>query len=365
VYDAQDSLVAEVKGVGDDAPSVKRVPPPGVLESDARLLNELGKRYRAATGSAVKSDAGDAGTFARWCYEHRGLFTLSAALWDIPIEDAKKEKDGGKKGAGQEDDDAPKEGSDDPKAEGDAKEGGAENDDASAPAEPEPKALPDEASKADDETKTDDAQNDDSKKEDPKRAKDDAPKPSDDAKRLEWIDSAGPEESWRFLPWKPFEHPELGPVEIGGLAPFARLEPPPAEGGAIAAKHAEWFLTLGALLPRVTLAECTRETLGEGVQRVTAVIQNDGFLPLLSRSGRRAEAIRPAKVRLLLPDAGVRLGGRAQELLDDLPGSGGRKEYTWLVQGPAEMEIAVTVESTHAGSATRVAEPKDTGGSKR
>jgi hypothetical protein len=91
---------------------------------------------------------------------------------------------------------------------------------------------------------------------------------------------------------------------------------------------------------------------------VTAVIENDSYLPLLSRSARRTETIRPAKVKLVLPEAGKRLGGNVQELLYDLQGSGGRKEYQWLVQGPDAMEIAVSVETTHAGTATKKAEEK-------
>lgn len=349
VYDAQDSLAAELKGVGDDAPFVKRVPPPGVLESDAKLLNELGKRYRKAVEGAPKSEAGDKGTFARWCYEQRGLFTLSAALWDIPLEepkgDKKPEKKDGEKGETEGAGAEPKAGAD---AEGDATKA-EQKDDA--------KAEETKDAKQDDEKEGKDAKGDKDKK------KDDEPKPGDDAKRLKWIDAAGAEESWRFLPWTPFEHPELGPVEIGGLAPYARLEPPASVSGALARAHLAWFLTLGELLPRVRVAECTRETLGEGVVRVTAVLQNDAFLPFLSRSARRTETTRPAKIRLVLPAAGKLLGGAPQELLSDLPGSGGRKETTWLVQGPAALEIAlmdiaVSVESTHAGTDTRKAEEK-------
>ncbi len=67
---------------------------------------------------------------------------------------------------------------------------------------------------------------------------------------------------------------------------------------------------------------------------------------------------RAAKVTLVLPAAGKRLGGGAQELLYDLPGSGGRAEYSWLVQGSEAMEIAVKVESTHAGTVTSKAAEK-------
>jgi hypothetical protein len=333
-YDDQDTLVAEVKGVGDDAPNVKRIPPEGVLESDAKVLNELGKRYRKATEGAAKAEGNDKGTFARWCYEQRGLLVLSAALWEIPLEEKKEDK----------------------KEEKESKDGasadGAEKAEAPAEGEKKPEAPKEEEAKGEDDKKGD-------KKKDGKDGKkDDEPKPSDDAKRLKWIDAAGAEEAWRFVAWSPFEHPELGPVEIGGLAPYARLEPPAAESGVIAQKHLAWFLTLGELLPRVRIAECTREKLGEGLQRVTAVIENDSYLPFLSRSARRTETTRPAKVTLVLPQAGKRLGGGVQELLYDLPGSGGRMEYNWLVQGPEAMEIAVTVETTHAGTVTSQAAEK-------
>ncbi|MEQ1894670.1 MAG: hypothetical protein ABL998_19180, partial [Planctomycetota bacterium] len=188
--------------------------------------------------------------------------------------------------------------------------------------------------------------------------KKDEPKPAEDAKRLKWIDAKGASEAWRFTPWTAFEHPELGAVEIGGLAPFARLEPPAEESGEIATKHFDWFVTLGELVPRVTLSECTREKLGDGLWRVTAVLQNDAYLPLLTRSARRTETLRPAKVALVLPSAAKLVAGNPQELCSELPGTGGRKEYEWLVSGPDAMELAVRVETDHAGNVLQAAEVK-------
>jgi hypothetical protein len=89
---------------------------------------------------------------------------------------------------------------------------------------------------------------------------------------------------------------------------------------------------------------------------VRAVVANEGFLPLLSRSARRTETTRPARVRLVLPEAGTLVAGERQTLVADLPGSGGREELTWLVHGPAGMEIAVEVDTDHAGKAVRAAE---------
>jgi len=338
VYDAQDSLVGDVKSVGDDAPAVKRVPPEGVLESDAKLLGELAKRYREATGAKANAEGSERGTFSRWCYEHRGLLTLSTALWELPLEEPKKEGDAKE---GEKKDGAPAEGEEKP-----------DENAAEKPSETPAEAAPPAGGRGG------------------RRGrgegggagvggiKKDEPKPAEDAKRLKWIDAKGASEAWRFTPWAPFEHPELGPVEIGGLAPYARLEPPADESGEIARKHFDWFVTLGQELPRVELAECEREKLGDGLWRVTAVLQNDAYLPLLTRSARRSETIRPAKVVLVLPTAAKLVAGSPQELCSDLPGSGGRKEYTWLVQGPDAMELAVRVETDHAGHVLRKAEVK-------
>ncbi len=307
VYDGHDNLVEKPKSVADDAAPVKRVPPYGVLESDAELLEEIGREYREQTKNEAKGDGEDAGTFARWCYDHRGLVTLSAVLWNLPDEAP----------AADEDADA---------AEGDD---GAVTEEAAAD-----EAAP--AEEEDDEVSESDA------------------KPSDDAKHLLWIDGAG--ESWRFVDWTPFDHPELGSVEIGGFAPFARSEPPQDAWTKIADAHFDWFQGLGELLPRIELVECEREKLGTGVWKVTATLTNDAYLPLLSRSMQRTRTTRPAKVSLVLPDGATLLSGNTQELVRDLAGSGGRAEFEWLVHGPDGMELGVSVDSDHAGRAFRKAE---------
>ncbi len=300
VFDGWDDLVEKPKSVGDDAPAVKLVPPAGLLESDAKQVEELGRRYREATENKTKGTSPTEGTFARWCYEHRGIVTLGAVLWDLPTEAPKSE---------------------------------------AKPEEAKPADAPAEEKKEIE------------KKEGEKK---DEREPSEDAKHLKWIDATG--ETWRFVPWTSFTHPELGAVEIGGFAPYARLEPPEKERGPIADRHFGFLLGLGAVLPRATLAECEREALGGDLWRVRAVVANDGFLPLFSKSAQRTQTTRPARVRLILPEAAVLVAGEVQTLVSDLPGSGGRKEILWLVHGPAAMEIGVEVDSDHAGKAFRKAE---------
>jgi hypothetical protein len=315
-YGMQDNLVEKPKSVADNAPRVKLLPPEGTLESDAALYAEIGKHYKQITQNTTKGDNDDHGSFQAWCLQQRGLWTLDCALWSIPLDDASTKKDDAKKDEGKHDD-----------AKKDEQEG--KGDSASADRAAREKSKDGGASPA-------------------KSKDDDKPVPSDDAKRLRWID-ANKSESWRFIPWKPFQHPDVGAVEIGGFAPFGTIEPPEAERIKIAQSQFEFVLTLGDLLPRVKVESCVAKDLFNGLWEVKAAIVNDALLPLLSASARRSLAVRPARVTIRVSSGAQLLAGKKQELVWDLPGSGGRKEFRWLVSGTAPSAIRVEIDTDHAG----------------
>lgn len=280
IYDGLDNLVEAPETVPDDARGDHRVPPPGVLESDAVVLARIAERYREITESEATGDESDAGTFARWCYEHRGLMTLSLVPWSVPEVKAETTK---------------------------GKEEGAE--------EEEAKEL------------------------------------SDAAKLLAGLDATG--EAWRFITWRPFEHPDLGPVEIGGLAPFAEILPPMNQRREIANDQARFLASLGDLPARLEVAKFTRKDLGGGVWEVEAVIRNHAVLPLQTAAARRSRTIRPARVRLEIPSTRMLLSGQIQELLSELPGVDGKQTFTWLVRAPGGHDIGLSLDSDHAGSVRR------------
>jgi hypothetical protein len=322
-YDGIDALV-------DPPSAVNGVPSEGVLESDAKIYAELGKRYRDATGNAAKSVSNQAGSFQRWCYEQRGILALAAVLWECPKEAAKVE---------------------------------AKDEDANSPAEAPPPgdAPPAEAPS----TEAPSTEAPSTEKDAPGATAADEPKkperePSDDAKRLDWIDSL-PSEAWRFLAWTPFDHPELGAVEIGGFAPYARMLPPQDARAGIELEHFEFLLGLVSALPKLEVAELELEALGSGgdagdrLVRVKAAIENGGLLASLSHSGERAR-MRPGNVRLVLPGAGRLVAGRALVRLERLRGAGGRQELEWLVSGPPGMEVGVEVDSARLGLVRKTAE---------
>jgi len=294
-YGAQDNLVEKPKTAKDEGGR-------GVLtatpESDGALLAEIGKRYGEVTQSKAKGGDDAAGSFQAWCELQRGLWCLDIAPWSLPLDtEAPKKADsapapvpGGEGEAPKDAQEKPKEKSKDKKAERE---------------------------------------------------------PSDDAKRLRWVDAKG--ESARFVPWKSFAHPELGPVEIGGFAPYALIEPPAAERAELEGKQVEFLTGLGALLPRVALVDVTAKDLG-GVWKVEAVLQVDALLPLTSTAGRRTGALRPLRVELVLPAQGRLLAGDKQTLVRELAGSGGRRELTWLVAGVPPSSISIAVDSDACGT---------------
>jgi hypothetical protein len=296
VYGEQDDFSGKPKTAKDDAPFAKRLPPEGLPETDAALLEELGKRHKKLAKVHGENEGDDAGTFQAWCRYDRGIWTASLALWSIPLDSKGK-----------------------------------------APPEPPP-AEPPKGEKKEGEKK------------------DDEPKPSDDAKRLLWVDEKG--ETARFLPWKKFAHPELGEVEIGGWAPYAKAEPPESERDAIAAGELDFLVSASDVLPRVRTSECTAVDLGGGVWQIDAAVVNEALLPLASVAGRRSDVVRPARVSIALPKEARLVAGEREQLVRDLPGSGGRKELRWLVLGAAPSTLAVEVDSDYAGASRTVPEVK-------
>jgi hypothetical protein len=320
-YGTLDDLVDKTKSVADNAPAQKRIPPAGWLESDANLLGELSKRYGEITSNKTKGRGVEDGSFQAWAYQHRGLWSLSISLWDMPTEVKKKEGEaaGAEKPAGD-------------KPPGEKPEGG----DAAKSADA-PKSQDKSGGKGD------------------KSEKKDEPKPNDDVLRLKWMDSAG--EGARFLPWKSFKHPELGDVEIGGFAPFARTEPPKAEWPEIAKKEFDFLLTLGADLPRVTIPEITAKRLSPALIEVKAALLNDSLLPVANKAALRAESARPLRAKLVLPDGAKLVSGSLQTLIRDLGGKS-RKELRWLVLCDQPLQIGLSVDSDNAGAANALTEVK-------
>jgi hypothetical protein len=82
-----------------------------------------------------------------------------------------------------------------------------------------------------------------------------------------------------FPPWRPFDHPQLGKVEIGGIDPRVGIwNPPLHELGPLCNTQSNVFLRVAALAPRLRVAKIDRVALGDGLVRVDVQVVNDGYL---------------------------------------------------------------------------------------
>jgi len=325
-YGDEHNLGEKPKSQPDSGPRSRGDVQVGIYEADMTAYGLLGERYRDLTGNKTKPQGEEPGSAQGFLYHHRGLFTLDIDPWSVPL-DAKKAE-----------------------PEEEAAEEGTEE----APVEEVTEEAPeDEATEVANEDASAGADDDESKDE---KKKKDAPKPGDDAKRLLWLDQNS---EAAFVTWTAFEHPQLGPVEIGGFAPYALVEPPAEQLAETTSKHFDFLLTLGADLPRLALVDVEAKALGGGLFEVNAVLENPSLLPQQSRAAQRARSIRPARVRIELPDGAELLGGREQQLVGNLSGAGGREEFRWLVGGVGDIaQLQVTFHTDNAGAQSATPEVK-------
>jgi len=100
----------------------------------------------------------------------------------------------------------------------------------------------------------------------------------DDLVKLAWWDRD--ENGARSFPaWRPFDHPQLGRVEIGGFDPRVGIwNPPLHELAPICASQAQVLLRVASMAPRLVIAKIDRQALPGGVTRVDVQLINDGYL---------------------------------------------------------------------------------------
>ncbi len=186
----------------------------------------------------------------------------------------------------------------------------------------------------------------------------------DDVAIMQWNDAHLGDQG--FVNWHPFEHPQLGRVEIGGF-PYKTVEqnPPPQFLQPIIEKHARFTLAMALAAPRLALPRTQVERLGPDTWQVTALVENQGFLPTdTSRQARKRGIVRPISATLTLP-AGAslvvgkdrteigQLEGRALSLgrlwaLDD-PGARSQR-LDWTIRAPAGSAVVLTVAAERGGT---------------
>jgi murein tripeptide amidase MpaA len=173
-----------------------------------------------------------------------------------------------------------------------------------------------------------------------------------------------------FIDWYPFEHPQLGPVEIGGWevmhfwwnAPDALLE-------REIEPHSRWQLFCALTTPLLRLRSLDVDRAGDRAWRVRAVIENDGWLPTqVTERAVEKKLVREIEAAIELPPGARLVSGRSPVDLGQIEGRsrattaladfGGwadgtpdRAKVEWVVEADPGTGVTVTVRHPRAGVA--------------
>ncbi len=185
-----------------------------------------------------------------------------------------------------------------------------------------------------------------------------------DAERLRWDEEETGGEG--FAEWRRYDHPQLGPVEIGGWRErFTGRNPPPHLLRQEIEKYVPWMLWLAEVGPRVVLRDVVVTPVGTGgVLKVTVLIENEGYLPTnITQRALDAEVAVPVRATVELSNAQLASGRKRTDLghiagVRDTQRSTGRSEarrvleYVVHATGP-NARMSLTVSSEKGGTVRR------------
>lgn len=191
----------------------------------------------------------------------------------------------------------------------------------------------------------------------------------DDLKLLKWSDEAL--EGKGYVTWYPYDHPELGPVELGGWDHVHAFRNPPKQFlEREIARFPKWLIWQALISPKLALVEAVARDLGEGTYRIRLVVQNTGWLPsYVTKKALETKVIRGLVCEIELPDGADLEVGEPREVLGQLEGraykeafpsaddeTSDRIKVEWVVRAPDGGTVRLVARHERAGTVRAVVE---------
>jgi murein tripeptide amidase MpaA len=187
----------------------------------------------------------------------------------------------------------------------------------------------------------------------------------DDLKLLKWSDEVL--EGKGYADWYPFDHPQLGKVELGGWDYlYAFRNPPPAFLEKEIAPFADWLVWNLLISPRVELYDVDVKALGQNAYRVRLVVHNTGWLPTyVTKRALDKKLVRGVMCEIDLPEGASLESGELRQEVGQLEGRaykpsvpGGfspgdptedRAKVEWVVRAPGGGSAKLVARHERAG----------------
>jgi hypothetical protein len=167
---------------------------------------------------------------------------------------------------------------------------------------------------------------------------------------LKWSDEVLKDKG--FVDWKPYAHPTLGEVEIGGFVPYVKVNPPSSAMKKTIDFHSDYFIDFMSRMPQLEIEETQVEDQGNGVYQVTVYFTNTGWFPTSTAQSRRAMAAWPIRAELKQSQGQSLFSGRSVVNIPFIDGSGGTKKAEWTIRGKKGSRITITAGSPNLDMVT-------------
>ncbi len=185
----------------------------------------------------------------------------------------------------------------------------------------------------------------------------------DDFKMLKWNDEILKGKG--YVDWYPFDHPQLGKVELGGWDFMNMWTNPPLRFlEKEISPFPDWIVWHALISPKLALWETRVTSLGADTFRVRLVIQNEGWLPTyVTKKALEKKTSRGVIAEIQLPRGASLQSGKEREELGELEGraykpvipeetdegTSDRIKVEWVVKGKKGTRVKLAARHDRAG----------------
>jgi murein tripeptide amidase MpaA len=188
--------------------------------------------------------------------------------------------------------------------------------------------------------------------------------PEDDLELIRWNDEQLGGKG--YVDWYPFDHPQLGPVELGGWDVFYCWgNVPPEFLEAEIAPHSDFAIFHALVSPKLELLSLEVKPVGGSAYALRLVLHNTGWLPTyVSKKALDRKSVRPLEVELALPEGARLAAGELKTEAGQLEGrvdkrstmwwwsddaTSDRAKLEWVVEAPAGGTVGIEARHQRAG----------------
>lgn len=154
-----------------------------------------------------------------------------------------------------------------------------------------------------------------------------------------------------FVEWKPYKHPILGEVEIGGAVPYASNTPPAKMIEKLLKGQVPWVFELVKKMARVNINKTEVKSLGAGLYQVKAWIENTGYLPYPTAMGKRNNRILPVIVTIEENKCKI-IEGKKRSLVKEIEGHK-TQMVSWIIQAEKPVKLIIKAFTSIAWKDTK------------